>query len=86
MLDLSGVTIKNPILTLRPDLAPQTTKTGSHLSSDVVQPPDMLIGMNILSHLHVYIAYKERKLYITPSSPPAKADSAVPSAQSPAAQ
>jgi hypothetical protein len=29
------------------------------------QVPDMLIGMNVLRHLHVYIAYKEQKLYIT---------------------
>ena len=25
----------------------------------------MLIGMNVLRHFHIYIAYKEEKLYIT---------------------
>jgi hypothetical protein len=30
----------------------------------------MLIGMNILRHLHIYIAYKEHKLYITPAGTP----------------
>ena len=27
--------------------------------------PDLRLGMSTLSKLHVYIAYKERKLYIT---------------------
>jgi hypothetical protein len=40
----------------------------------------MLIGMDILSHLHLYIAYKERKLYITPASTP----TGVPATGSPA--
>jgi hypothetical protein len=30
--------------------------------------PDLLIGMDVLHHLHLYIAYKEQKLYITPAS------------------
>jgi hypothetical protein len=30
----------------------------------------MLIGMNILSKLHLYIAFKEDKVYITPASAP----------------
>jgi hypothetical protein len=28
----------------------------------------MLIGMDILQHLHLYIAYREQKLYVTPAS------------------
>jgi predicted aspartyl protease len=32
--------------------------------------PVMLIGMNILSKLHLYIAFGERKIYITPASAP----------------
>ena len=31
----------------------------------------MLIGMNVLRHLHIYIAYKEQKIYITPAGAPA---------------
>jgi hypothetical protein len=30
--------------------------------------PDLLIGMDVLSNLHIYIAYKERKLYVTAAS------------------
>jgi hypothetical protein len=32
--------------------------------------PQVLIGMDILRHLHLYIAYREQKLYITPASAP----------------
>ena len=32
--------------------------------------PTMLIGMNILSKLRLYIAFKEDKVYITPASRP----------------
>jgi hypothetical protein len=28
----------------------------------------MLLGMNVLRNLHVYVAYKERKLYVTPAT------------------
>ena len=34
---------------------------------DEALEPDILLGMNVLKHLHVYIAYKEKKLYITPA-------------------
>jgi hypothetical protein len=33
----------------------------------------MLIGMNVLRHLHIYVAYKEQKIYITPAGAPAPA-------------
>lgn len=33
--------------------------------------PVMLIGMNILTKLHIYIAFDERKIYITPAAQPA---------------
>ena len=35
-----------------------------------VLAPTMLIGMNILSKLHLYIAFREQKIYITPASVP----------------
>ncbi|MBV9692184.1 MAG: hypothetical protein JO261_00650 [Alphaproteobacteria bacterium] len=33
---------------------------------DNFRPEEFILGMNVLSKLHVYIAYKERKIYITP--------------------
>jgi hypothetical protein len=31
---------------------------------------DITLGMNILHRFHLYIAYKEKKLYITPATAP----------------
>ncbi len=70
-LDLDGVTINNPAMELLPDAMPTEVATGSHMKSSMVQMPDMLIGMNVLRHLHVYISFRERKLYITPAAKPA---------------
>jgi hypothetical protein len=32
-----------------------------------VQADRLIIGMDVLSRLHVYIAYREKRLYITPA-------------------
>ncbi|HEY1632029.1 MAG TPA: retroviral-like aspartic protease family protein [Rhizomicrobium sp.] len=50
----------------------QHTGTRLRPKSEAVKLPDMLLGMNVLKHLHIYIAYGEGKLYITPASAPAK--------------
>jgi predicted aspartyl protease len=79
-LSFEGLEVGNPHIAIIPD------KTGSkdpnndfvtggrlHRIDDAdVSDPVMLIGMNILSKLHLYIAFNEQKIYITPaSSPPA---------------
>lgn len=50
-----------------------SSHTGTKLPSkqQTMKLPDMLLGMNVLRHLHVYIAYGEGMLYITPASTPA---------------
>lgn len=51
--------------------------------------PTMLIGMNVLHKLHLYIAFKERKLYVTAGSDqttqhgPADAPAAAAAAKAP---
>jgi hypothetical protein len=74
-LDLDGVAVSNPIVRLTRDriagampfeLGGVTSKTRQGL-------PDVIIGQNILGKLHVYIAYRERKLYATPADPAAAA-------------
>ena len=73
-LTLNGVTVKNPVFVLMPDLAEQQMRnelgklaTDPHydLTGDI---PRLVIGMDILRQLHLYIAYKERKLYVTGAS------------------
>lgn len=53
-----SVTVSNPDIELMP-------------RSDVAMPqtePKLTIGMGVLRQLHLYIAYKERKLYVTAAS------------------
>jgi hypothetical protein len=72
-LSIEGVTVSNPMIALIPDMNSRMgegpsvaggndTRLGAPRSRS---GSDMLIGMSVLRHLHVYIATKERKLYIT---------------------
>jgi hypothetical protein len=73
-LTLDGVTVTNPHFAILPDLA------GSKDPYNSLQPgsrtqhvdeglfSDITIGMDVLRRLHIYVAFDERKLYITPAS------------------
>jgi hypothetical protein len=68
-----GVTVTNPMITMYPDLMGGSslgeTRTGSMIRDARSGLPDVILGMNVLSEMHVYIASKERKLYITAATP-----------------
>lgn len=71
-LTLEGVSVSNPEIDVIPDrLSEHLTlgaETGTRFDTrDDELQPDILLGMNVLKHLHVYIAYQEKKLYITPA-------------------
>ena len=73
-LAFGGVTVTNPKLMVRPDRTgaydhDNGAVTGTHLfhQDDNVEP-DISIGMDILSKLHLYFAVPERKLYVTPAT------------------
>ena len=80
-LALEGIAISNPLIHLLPDLvakklmhpdntiANETIRVGPKKSE--IGLPDMILGMDILHRLHLYVAYKEKKLYITPATLPA---------------
>jgi predicted aspartyl protease len=79
-LSLEGIAVANPSIELMPDLMrnkrmdPRDSLEGGTRLADptrAVGEGDMILGMDILHHLHVYIAYKEKKLYITPATAPA---------------
>lgn len=80
-LDLEGIAVTNPVFELIPDmisakLAPDAELgTRIPVKDDSVEAP-ILLGMNILKHLHIYVAYKEKKLYITPAGTPKEASAA----------
>ena len=94
-LSLEGVAVSNPLLELLPDLmggkmhhAADTVSDDTRIRDRSEDPglSDMILGMDILHRFHLYIAYKEKKLYITPASGPAvaAAPSPAPAATSPA--
>jgi predicted aspartyl protease len=73
-----GLTVGNFQAILLPNLQGQPDEMGAQHTGTKLPPknheraglPEMLLGMNVLKHLHIYIAYGEKKLYITPASPP----------------
>ena len=74
-LEFEGLLVKNPIVQVIPDVFRNTKsrnsdpETGSLLSNSALDEESikMRIGMDVLRQLHVYIAYKERVLYLTPA-------------------
>jgi len=76
-LDFEGVSVRHPHIMVLPDMIGSKDRendfqTGSRVNrvDDLVDMGDMLVGMDVLQKLHIYIAFGERKLYITEASPP----------------
>jgi predicted aspartyl protease len=80
-LGFEGIAVANADVDIIPDFIKQvaqesaTPETGSHIvgvkANETQQ--SMLLGMNVLRHFHIYIAYKENRMYITPAAAPAGA-------------
>lgn len=58
MLSFGDVQVSNPQIILVPD-------HDAHMGPN---PPDMIIGINILRQLHMYIAYGEKYMYVSAAS------------------
>jgi predicted aspartyl protease len=74
-LNLNGITVANPNFVLIPDMISKTLAPGAPIDSHIPSRDDalevpILLGMNVLKHIHIYIAYKEQKIYITAASTP----------------
>lgn len=75
-LALEGIAVSNPLIMLVPDLVSgkmhhSTDPLISHSrprADEDAGLPDMILGMDILHRLHLYIAYKEKKLYVSPAA------------------
>ena len=64
----------NPAIILMPDLVTQrlpARRTGSLTREADRGLPDLILGMSVLGKTHMYVAYKEKKVYITAAEPPA---------------
>ncbi len=74
-LSFGGVTVINPVMDLLPDRMTRALgderQTGSLIRPPDRGLPDLILGMPVLGKLHMYIAYRERKVYITAGSGPA---------------
>ena len=72
-LSFQGVTVANPLINLIPDRIPFQLPEPVGVETRIRQadslPPDLLIGMDVLSKPHFYIAYKVMQLYVTAASP-----------------
>lgn len=72
-MSFEGVTVQHPRITIFTDNARKGAdnryQTGSWVKreSDLIEIEPMILGMNVLKHLHIYLAYKEHKAYITPA-------------------
>lgn len=83
-LSFGDVAVNNPKLNLIPNAvgrnADRTPTGGSRIVSERTRMnvPDMIIGMDVLRKLHVYIAFGEKKMYISPATAPATAPAAPP--------
>jgi predicted aspartyl protease len=71
-LTAGGIAIANPRLVLvRDTLADRLRQEeidAHHLMPDTRRTPQLILGMDVLRQLHLYIAYKEHKLYVTAAS------------------
>jgi predicted aspartyl protease len=56
-LDFEGVSVRNPDIDIIHEVGGETYK-------------DMILGMDVLSKLHLYFAFKEGTLYVSPGTPP----------------
>ena len=79
-LDFEGVAVANVSVLIMPKLIGTKDvnngfQTGSRTQryTDDINTQRMILGMDIMRHLRLYIAFGERKLYITEASKPAAA-------------
>ncbi|HET7085055.1 MAG TPA: aspartyl protease family protein [Rhizomicrobium sp.] len=69
-LTFEGVTVSNPAILLIPDrLAGSTIEAGSYVASAGVKLPELVLGMDVMKHLHMYFAFNEKKLYVSAAAP-----------------
>lgn len=88
-LELEGLSISNPEITVFENVAKthEAPVTGTRVgfSGESGGNTDMILGLNELRHLHLYIAYKEQKLYVSPASTPTVTSTTNASSTTPAA-
>ena len=69
-LTLAGIAVSHPEITIIEDRVatpPDIGRFGNpgELPDEPMRLPDLTLGMNVLSRLHLYVAYGEKRLYAT---------------------
>jgi len=77
-LSFGDIQAKNTRVLVKPDFMSTDNPFLSHYEiyerkMDGFKMPDLIIGMNVLRRLHVYMAFGENKLYVSPASAPGAA-------------
>jgi len=64
---VGGVTAANTTVLISANKLQGTTTTalGSRAGSTDARIPDMVLGMDVLHHLHIYAVFGQKRLYIT---------------------
>ena len=76
-LGFDGIAIGHPDVYLFEELGQQAAESSNLLGSRLgdVSPEfgdvPLLLGMKEMQHFHIFLSYKEQKLYLTPATPPA---------------
>jgi predicted aspartyl protease len=66
-LEVAGITFHDPTIVIMENGERREASVGSHINSSEAEMPDLILGTRELSKLHVYIAYGEHMLYVTPA-------------------
>ena len=73
-LSFEGIDVKNLKVLLMPDRMGsgnkemQTENRALRVTADM-KLPELVLGMDVLRHLHVYMAFKEKRFYVSAGSP-----------------
>lgn len=68
-MEFEGLVVSQPILSIVPDyMKDAMAKNAPAAQKDKVAGlPDIILGMNVLSKLHIYFATRENRLYVSPA-------------------
>jgi predicted aspartyl protease len=83
-LSFNGIDVSNPRLLIMPDRMgssgrEQQTGNRALLDTASLTLPELVLGMDILRHLHIYMAFNEKYFYVSAGSDPRKPGDALSS-------
>jgi predicted aspartyl protease len=74
-LAFGDIQVKNAQVAIIPDLMnkrgerQQQAGNRAKLYGDEIKLPELIVGMNVLRKLHIYVAFGENRMYVSPATP-----------------